>query len=146
MSVMLVSYEQRAKGDKRESYYNMTLLWSYSVSMLRVMGGGRASSLYRHPVREGRIWGTVYTGYSLRGYIGYTGYTGYTVYGYNLIIISFINLIKPYTNTIKRFGRPIYRTSSLHSLLTAARRSHTPCLLLSALHSILITLAAGCKF
>ena len=28
----------------------------------------------------------------------------------HLIIISFINLIKPYTNTIKRFGRPIYRT------------------------------------
>ena len=84
MSVMLVSYEQGAKGDKRVSYYNMTL-WSYSVYMLHVMGGGRASSLYRHPVRESRIWGTVYTGYPLRGYIGYTGYTGYTVYGYNFV-------------------------------------------------------------
>ena len=50
--------------------------------MLHVVVGGRASSLYRHPVRESRIWGTVYTGYPLRGYIGYTGYTGYTVYGY----------------------------------------------------------------
>ena len=50
--------------------------------MLHVMDVGRASSLYRHPLRESRVWGTVYTGYPLRGYIGYTGYTGYTVYGY----------------------------------------------------------------
>ena len=42
----------------------------------------------------------------------------------HLIIISFINCIKPYTNTIKRFGRPIYRTQRFlsHSHLS----SHSP--------------------
>jgi hypothetical protein len=52
---MLVSYEQGAKGNKGVSYYDVTL-WSYSVSMLYVLGGGSPSSLYRHPVRESRIW------------------------------------------------------------------------------------------
>ena len=36
----------------------------------------------------------------------------------HLIIISFINLIKPYTNTIKRFGRPIYRTLTTPDCVT----------------------------
>ena len=38
LSVMLVNYDQGAKGNKGGSYYNATLL-SYSVSMLHVMGG-----------------------------------------------------------------------------------------------------------
>ena len=47
--VMLVTLV--SKGDKGVNYY-ITTLWSYSVSMLHAMDGGRASPLYRHPVRE----------------------------------------------------------------------------------------------
>ena len=55
MAVMLVSCVQGAEGNKGVSYYNATL-WRCFVSILHVMGGGKASSLYRHPERVSRIW------------------------------------------------------------------------------------------
>jgi hypothetical protein len=54
MAVMLVSSVQGAKGNKGVSYHNATLRRCF-VPMLHVMGGGRGSSLFRHPVWGGRI-------------------------------------------------------------------------------------------
>ena len=52
--------------------------------MLHVMDGGRASPLYRHPVREAVEGYTVNRVYRISriGLYRYTGLTGYTVYGY----------------------------------------------------------------
>ena len=115
--------------------------------MLHVMGGGRASSLYRHPVRESRIWGTVYTGYPLRGYIGYTGYTGYTATTSSLYPLSILSnrILILSKDSVDRFTEHPHFTHC--SLLLVALILLAYCCLLSIPlpYSLLLLLVASSK-
>ena len=78
--LMLVSYVEEPKATRKGVSYYITTLWSYSVSMLHVMDGGRASPLYRHPVREAVEGYTVNRVYRISRIGLYRVYRVYRVY------------------------------------------------------------------